>query len=66
MSDNNLYLQYVNEICEQLNQKKFKTQDEARDYFDNYIKPDYLERLDVALDEIFDDYCTENNLEWSE
>ena len=66
MSDNNLYLQYVNEIYEQLNQKKFKTQDEARDYFDNYIKPDYLERLDVALDEIFDDYCDENNLEWSE
>lgn len=29
MSDNDLYLQYVDEICEQLNLKKFKTQDEA-------------------------------------
>lgn len=62
MSDNDLYLQYVDEICEQLNQKKFKTQDEAWEYF-NYIKDEYISNLERALDEIFDDYCTENNLE---
>ena len=65
MSDNDLYLQYVDEICEQLNQKKFKTQDEAWEYF-NYIKDEYISNLEHALDEIFDDYCTENNLEWAE
>lgn len=65
MSDNDLYLQYVDEICEQLNQKKFKTQDEAWKYF-NYIKDEYISNLERALDEIFDDYCTENNLEWAE
>ena len=65
MSDNDLYLQYVDEICEQLNQKKFKTQDEAWGYF-NYIKDEYISNLERALDEIFDDYCTENNLEWVE
>ena len=65
MSDNDLYLQYVDEICEQLNLKKFKTQDEAWEYF-NYIKDEYISNLERALDEIFDDYCTENNLEWAE
>lgn len=65
MSDNDLYLQYVDEIGEQLNQKKFKTQDEAWEYF-NYIKDEYISNLERALDEIFDDYCTENNLEWVE
>ena len=65
MSDNDLYLQYVDEINERLNQKKFKTQDEAWEYF-NYIKDEYISNLDRALDEIFDDYCTENNLEWTE
>lgn len=63
MSDNDLYLQYVDEICERLNQKKFKTQDEAWEYF-NYIKDNYISNLERALDEIFDDYCSENNLEW--
>lgn len=65
MSDNDLYLQYVDEIRERLNQKKFKTQDEAWEYF-NYIKDEYISNLERALDEIFDDYCTENNLEWAE
>ena len=65
MRDLDLYLQYVDEICEQLNQKKFKTQDEAWEYF-NYIKDEYISNLERALDEIFDDYCTENNLEWAE
>ena len=65
MRDLDLYLQYVDEICEQLNQKKFKTQDEAWEYF-NYIKDEYISNLERALDEIFDDYCTENNLEWVE
>lgn len=64
MRDLDLYLQYVDEICEQLNQKKFKTQDEAWKYF-NYIKDEYISNLERALDEIFDDYCTENNLEWA-
>ena len=63
MSDNDLYLQYVDEICERLNQKKFKTQDEACEYF-IYIKDNYISNLECALDEIFDDYCSENNLEW--
>ena len=45
--------------------KKFKTQDEAWEYF-NYIKDEYISNLERALDEIFDDYCTENNLEWVE
>ena len=64
MRDLDLYLEYVDEICEQLNQKKFKTQDEAWEYF-NYIKDEYISNLERALDEIFDDYCTENNLEWA-
>ena len=65
MSANDLYLQYVDEICERLNQKKFKTKDEAWEYF-NYIKDKYISNLESALDEIFDDYCSENNLEWAE
>ena len=65
MSDNDLYLQYADEICEQLNQKKFETKDEAWKYF-NDIKDEYMSNLETALDEIFDDYCDENNLEWVE
>ena len=65
MRDNDLYLQYADEICEQLNQKKFKTKDEAWKYF-NDIKDEYMSNLETALDEIFDDYCDENNLEWVE
>ena len=65
MSDNDLYLQYADEICEQLNQKKFKTKDEAWEYF-NDIKNEHMSNLETALDEIFDDYCDENNLEWVE
>lgn len=65
MSDNDLYLQYADEICEQLNQKKFKTKDEAWEYF-NDIKNEHMSNLETALNEIFDDYCDENNLEWVE
>ena len=65
MSDNDLYLRYADEICERLNQKKFKTQDEAWEYF-NDVKNEYIDRLERALDEIFDDYCNENNLKWAE
>ena len=65
MSDNDLYLQYVDEIVEQLNQKKAKTRDDIQEYFD-YLKNDYMERLESVLDEIFEDYCEENNLHWSD
>lgn len=65
MSDNDLYLQYVDEIVEQLNQKKAKTRDDIQEYFD-YLKNDYMERLESSLDEIFEDYCEENNLHWSD
>ena len=65
MRDNDLYLQYADEICEQLNQKKFKTKGEAWEYF-NDIKNEHISNLETALDEIFDDYCDENNLEWVE
>ena len=65
MSDNDLYLQYVDEIVEQLNQKKLKTRDDIQEYFD-YLKNDYIERLERTLDEIFEDYCEENNLNWSD
>lgn len=65
MSDNDLYLQYVDEIVEQLNQKKAKTRDDIQEYFD-YLKNDYMDRLECALDEIFEDYCDENNLHWSD
>lgn len=65
MSDNDLYLQYVDEIVEQLNQKKAKTRDDIQEYFD-YLKNDYMVRLENALDEIFEDYCEENNFNWSD
>lgn len=65
MSDNNLYLQYINEVCEQLNQRKFKTKDEALEYFNN-IKDEYISNLEIALDQIFDDFCDENDLVWEE
>lgn len=65
MSDNDLYLYYVDEIVEQLNQKKQKTRDDIQEYFD-YLKNDYMEILERALDEIFEDYCEENNLYWSD
>ena len=65
MSDNDLYLQYVDEIVEQLNQKKAKTRDDIQEYFD-YLKDDYMGRLESALDEIFEDYCEENDLYWSD
>lgn len=65
MSDNNLYLQYAYAISEQLNSQKVKTRDELLEYFEE-IKQDYINDLESALDEIFEDYCTENNLEWAE
>lgn len=65
MGDNDLYLQYVEQINEQLNSQKVKSRDELQNYFEE-IKQDYINNLENALDEIFDDYCDENNLEWSE
>ena len=65
MSDNSLYLQYAYAISEQLNSQKVKTRDELLEYFEE-IKQDYINDLESTLDEIFDDYCTENNLEWAE
>ena len=65
MSDNSLYLQYVYAISEQLNSQKVKTRDELLEYFEE-LRQDYINDLESTLDEIFDDYCTENNLEWTE
>ena len=65
MGDNDLYLQYVEQINEQLNSQKVKSRDELQNYFEE-IKQDYINNLENALDEIFEDYCTENNLEWDE
>ena len=65
MSDNNLYLQYAYAISEQLNSQKVKTRDELLEVFED-IKQDYINDLESTLDEIFDDYCNENNLEWAE
>ena len=64
MSDNSLYLQYAYAISEQLNSQKVKTRDELLEVFED-IKQDYISDLESTLDEIFDDYCTENNLEWA-
>ena len=57
-----LNLQYANKADGRLNKKNFKTHDEAWEYFNN-IKNEYIDDLDSVLDEIFDDYCEENNLE---
>ena len=65
MSNNDLYLQYVDEIEEQLNQKQAKTRDDIQEYFED-LKNDYIVRLESTLDEIFEDYCEENNLHWSD
>ena len=65
MRDNDLYLQYVEQINEQLNSQKVKSRDELQNYFEE-IKQDYINNLENALEEIFEDYCTENNLEWDE
>ena len=65
MSDNSLYLQYAYAISEQLNSQKVRTRDELLEVFED-IKQDYINDLESTLDEIFDDYCNENNLEWAE
>ena len=65
MSDNSLYLQYAYAISEQLNSQKVETRDELLEVFED-IKQDYINDLESTLDEIFDDYCNENNLEWAE
>ena len=65
MSDNSLYLQYAYAISEQLNSQKVKTRDELLEYFEE-LRQDYINDLESTLDKIFDDYCTENNLEWTE
>lgn len=65
MSDNSLYLQYAYAISEQLNSQKVKTRDELLEYFEE-LKQDYINDLESTLDEIFENYCAENNLEWAE
>lgn len=65
MGDNFLYLQYAEAISEQLNSKKVKTRDELLEYFEE-IKQDYINDLESTLDEIFDDYCEEYDLNWEE
>lgn len=65
MSDNSLYLQYAEVISEQLNSQKVKTRDELLEIFEE-IKQDYINDLESSLDEIFDDYCEENALNWAE
>lgn len=65
MSDNSLYLRYAYAISEHLNSQKVKTRDELLEHFEE-IKQDYMNDLESTLDEIFDDYCTENNLEGAE
>ena len=65
MSDNSLYLQYADAISEQLNSQKVKTRDELLENFEE-LKQDYINDLESTLDEIFENYCTENNLEWAE
>ena len=65
MSDNDLYLQYADEIIEVLDKKKAKTRDDIQEYFED-LKNDYIVRLESTLDEIFEDYCEENNLHWSD
>lgn len=65
MSDNSLYLQYAEAISEQLNSQKVKTRDELLEIFEE-IKQDYINDLESTLDEIFDDYCEENALNWAE
>lgn len=65
MSDNSLYLQYAEVISEQLNSQKVKTRDELLEIFEE-IKQDYINDLESTLDEIFDDYCEENDLNWAE
>lgn len=65
MSDNILYLQYAEAISEQLISQKVKTRDELLEIFEE-IKQDYINDLESAIDEIFDDYCEENALNWAE
>lgn len=65
MSDNNLYLQYVDAISEQLISQKVNTRDELLEILEE-IKQDYINDLESTLDEIFDDYCEENDLNWAE
>lgn len=65
MCDNSLYLQYAEAISEQLISQKVKTRDELLEIFEE-IKQDYINDLENSLDEIFDDYCEENALNWAE
>lgn len=65
MCDNSLYLQYAEVISEQLISQKVKTRDELLEIFEE-IKQDYINDLESTLDEIFDDYCEENALNWAE
>lgn len=65
MRDNSFYLQCAYTILEQLSTIKVKTRDELLEYFEE-IEQNYINNLEIMLYEMFDDYCTENNLEWEE
>ena len=57
----NMQKQYQNNLI----LKKVKTRDELLEIFEE-IKQDYINDLESTLDEIFDDYCEENALNWAE
>ncbi len=65
MSDNDLYLYFVDDVFEELNGYKFKTADEVYEKINN-IKDNLINRVETAFDDIFDDYIEEQNLEWEE
>lgn len=65
MSDNDIYLLLVDEIFAKLKEEKPKTSDEALEIM-NYIRYKIEDKIDTALDDIFDDYCEENNLKWED
>lgn len=65
MSDNDYYFFFVDNIFDMLNMKKPKTADEALDMM-NDIKFSIEQKIDTALDDIFEDYCEEKNLKWED
>lgn len=65
MSDNDIYLLLVDEIFAKLKEENPKTSDEALEIIES-IRYKIEGRIDTALDDIFDDYCEENNLKWED
>lgn len=62
-NDNDVYLFLVDDVFTELREEKPKTSDEAYKIIEN-IRYKIESRIDTALDDIFDDYCEENNLKW--